>query len=64
MDLIKNVRSSRGKQQYLFKSCGRRGVVNPEARHSEAEKEQIIVAYFERPSMKGQVVSSISVVIP
>jgi len=40
------------------KSCGRRGVVNPEARHSEekrreGEKERRLNAYFERPSMRS-----------
>jgi insertion element IS1 protein InsB len=41
-DLIKNGHSSRGKQQYICKSCGRRGVVNPEARHSEAENQCLL----------------------
>jgi transposase-like protein len=53
IELIKKGHSSSGKQQYPCKSCGRRGVVNPEARHSEAGKERILNAYFERPSMRG-----------
>jgi transposase-like protein len=52
-DLIKNGHSKNGKQQYICKSCGRRGVVNPEPRHTETEKAQILAAYFERPSMRG-----------
>ena len=53
-DLIKNGHSGSGKQQYIGKACGCRGIINArKAKHSEAEKEQILNAYFERPSMRG-----------
>jgi transposase-like protein len=41
-DLIKNGHSGSGKQQYICKACGRRGVINArKSKYSEAEKEQI-----------------------
>ena len=53
-NLIKNGHSKNGKQQYICKNCGSRGLINArKAKHSEAEKEQILRAYFERPSMRG-----------
>ena len=54
--LVKNGKSaSSGKQQYICRACGRSGVINPNPRekHSEAEKEQILNAYFEGASMRG-----------
>jgi len=54
VDLIKNGHSGSGKQQYICKACGRRGVINArKAKHGEAEKERILNARFERPSMRG-----------
>jgi len=53
IELIKNGHSNNGKQQYICNSCGRRGVVNPKARHSDEEKEQILTTYFKGPSMRG-----------
>lgn len=52
-NIIKNGHAVTGKQQYICKDCGRSGVVNPTPRYSEEEKERIINAYFERPSMRG-----------
>ncbi|MGZ8191229.1 MAG: hypothetical protein ACXWTS_08370 [Methylococcaceae bacterium] len=38
----------------MGKAGGRRGVINArKARHSEAEKEQILNACFERPGRRG-----------
>ncbi len=37
----------------IGKDCGKSAVLNPKNRHTEAEKEQILAAYRERPSMRG-----------
>ena len=52
-NLVKNGHSMSGKQQYICKAYGCSGVVNPKEKYSEQEKEKIINAYFERPSMRG-----------
>ncbi len=52
-NLIKNGRNRYGNQQYRCKDCGKSAVLNPKNRHTEAEKEQILAAYRERPSMRG-----------
>ena len=51
--LIKNGHNAQGKQQYQCKACGRSGVLNPSVVDTEAAKERIIAAYYERPSMRG-----------
>ena len=51
--LIKNGHNAQGKQQYQCKACGRRGVLNPSQVYTEADKERIIAAYYERASMRG-----------
>ena len=51
--LIKNGHNAQGKQQYLCKACGRIVVLNPSQVYTEREKERIISAYYERPSMRG-----------
>jgi len=52
-NIVKNGHNPKGKQQYRCKNCGRGGVLNPTVPYTEAEKEQIINAYYERPSMRG-----------
>ena len=52
-DIVKNGHNPKGKQQYRCKNCGRGGVLNPTVPYTEAEKERIINAYYERPSMRG-----------
>lgn len=54
-NIMKNGHSVNGKQQYICKNCGYTGVINPQpkTKHSEEEKEKILNAYFERPSMRG-----------
>lgn len=52
-DLVKNGHTIGGKQQFRCKACGRTGVLNPSEWYTEAEKERILAAYFERPSMRG-----------
>jgi len=53
LDIVKNGHSPTGKQQYRCKACGRSGVLNPSVPYTEAEKTQILAAYYERPSMRG-----------
>ena len=51
--IVKNGHNPKGKQQYRCKQCGRSSVLNPEVRYTEAQKEQILAAYHERPSLRG-----------
>ena len=52
-NIVRNGHNAKGKQQYRCRACGKRGVFNPRVPYTEAEKEQILNAYFERPSMRG-----------
>lgn len=52
-NIVKNGHNASGSQQIWCKDCGKRGVLNPRRGYSEAQKEQIIAAYYERPSMRG-----------
>jgi transposase-like protein len=52
-DIVKNGHSPKGEQQYRCKACGRSGVLNPGVPYTEAQREQILAAYYERPSMRG-----------
>jgi insertion element IS1 protein InsB len=52
-EIVKNGHSPTGKQQYRCKVCGRSGVLNPSVPYTEAQKSQILAAYYERPSMRG-----------
>jgi transposase-like protein len=52
-NLIKNGKNRYGNQQYLCKDCKKSGVLNPKNSYTEAEKEHILAAYQERPSMRG-----------
>ena len=52
-DIVKNGHNSSGSQQYWCKTCNTRGVLTPHKRYTEAEKEKILGAYHERPSMRG-----------
>ncbi len=51
--IVKNGHNAQGQQQYWCKDCGKRAVLQPKPRYTEADKEQIIAAYYERPSMRG-----------
>ena len=52
-NIVKNGHNGSGSQQYWCKDCGARGVLEPQNSYTEAQKEQIIAAYHERPSMRG-----------
>jgi len=52
-NIVKNGHSENGKQKYHCKDCKSWRVLNPAPRYSEEEKEKIIKAYYERPSMRG-----------
>ena len=51
--IVKNGHNGSGSQQYWCKDCGKRLVLKPQHSYTEAQKEQIITAYHERPSMRG-----------
>ncbi len=51
--VVKNGKNSAGSQQFLCKDCGKSAVLYPKHQRSNAEKEQILAAYRERPSMRG-----------
>jgi transposase-like protein len=42
-----------GKQKYHCKSCDKYGTLDAALGYSEERKEEILKAYFERPSMRG-----------
>ena len=52
-NIVKNGHNASGSQQIWCKDCGKRGVLKPKRGYTEAQKEQIIAAYYERPSMRG-----------
>jgi len=52
-NIVKNGHSGSGSPQYKCKACGTYGVLAPRRGYTEAQKEQIINAYYERPSMRG-----------
>ena len=52
-ELVKNGKNAYGNQQFRCKVCGKSGVLTPKHRRTAAEKEQILAAYRERPSMRG-----------
>lgn len=53
VNVVKNGKNSAGSQQFLCKDCGKSAVLYPKYQRSEAEKEQILATYRERPSMRG-----------
>ncbi len=53
VNIAKNGHNPRGKQQYRCKQCGKSGVLDPEVRYTPEQKEQILAAYYERPSLRG-----------
>jgi transposase-like protein len=52
--MVRNGKSSNGKQHLLCKGCGRTSrEERAQSRYSEDDKEGILRAYMERPSMRG-----------
>jgi len=52
-NIVKNGHNASGSQQFWCKDCGKRGVLQPRRGYTEEQKEQILAAYYERPSMRG-----------
>ncbi len=53
-DVVRNGKTNNGQQRLLCKSCKRTSREERAGpRYSEAEKERILRAYMERPSMRG-----------
>jgi len=52
-NLVKNGKNRYGNQQYLCKDCKKSGVLDPKNSYTEEEKERVLAAYRERPSMRG-----------
>ncbi len=53
-DVVRNGLSGTGKQRYKCKACGRRSRQSPQLeRYTPEQKEMILRAYQERPSMRG-----------
>jgi transposase-like protein len=53
VNVIKNGKNSAGSQQFLCKDCSKSAMMYPKYERSQAEKEQILATYRERPSMRG-----------
>ena len=53
-DLVSNGHNQKnGKQKYHCKGCDKYGTLDAAPVYSEERKEEILKAYFERPSMRG-----------
>lgn len=52
-NIIKNGHNRYGSQQFRCKDCGKSAVLDPKNSYSKEEKERILAAYRERPSMRG-----------
>ena len=52
-NIVKNGHNASSSQQYWCRACGKRSVLKPRRGYSEEQKEQILAAYHERPSMRG-----------
>jgi insertion element IS1 protein InsB len=53
INIVKNGKNRHRKQQFKCKDCGKQAVLNPSEKYSEAQKEQILATYQERPSKGG-----------
>ena len=53
MNVVKNGKNRAGSQQFLCKECKKSAVMYPHNRRTDADKERILAAYHERPSMRG-----------
>ena len=52
-DLVKNGHNRSGSPQYKCKACGTCRVLRPRHSYSEEDKQRILKAYEERPSLRG-----------
>lgn len=52
-NVVKNGKNRAGSQQFLCRDCKKSAVMYPRNQRTEADKEQILAAYHERPSMRG-----------
>ena len=52
-DIVKNGSNKAGTPQFHCKACGQYGTLNPKQRYTPEQRETILKAYFERPSMRG-----------
>jgi len=52
-NVVKNGKNSAGSQQFLCKDCRKSAVMYPQNQRSQEEKDQILSASHERPSMRG-----------
>ena len=52
-NVVKNGKNSAGSQQFLCKDCRKSAVMYPQNQRSQEDKDQILSAYHERPSMRG-----------
>jgi len=52
-ELTKNGTNTCGNQQYHCKTCSAYSVLEPRERYTKEEKERILKAYQERPSLRG-----------
>ncbi len=52
-NIVKNGHNGSGSQQVWCKDCDKCCVLEPKRGYTESQKEQVIAAYHERPSMRG-----------
>jgi hypothetical protein len=52
-DSVKNGHNAQGRQQYWCKECNKRAALHLRPRWSEEEKEEMLGACHECPSMRG-----------
>jgi transposase-like protein len=53
LNIVRNGHNASGSQQVWCKDCGKRAVLKPRRGYSQAQQDQILAAYYERPSMRG-----------
>ena len=52
-NIVKNGHNASGSQQFWCRECGKRGVLKPRRGYTPEQREQILAAYYERPSLRG-----------
>ncbi|MEL6821791.1 MAG: transposase [Calditrichota bacterium] len=51
-NIVKNGKNRCGSQQYICRDCNASGVLMPKSRYSEAQKNEILQAYYEKGNMR------------